>query len=77
MHWSQKKLQFFSFTTRHKILSFGKKIAVTQNFYLHFFYSLDPLLSEFKVKFRGHSFAYTPNNTATGLLDQLHKRLCE
>ena len=54
-----------------------QKIAMTQNFYPNFFYSLDPPLSEFKVKFRGHPFAYTLTNTATGLWYNcaMHSRL--
>ena len=34
----------------------------------NFFFSLNPPLSDFKVKFRGHPFAYTLTNTATGLI---------
>ena len=46
------------FTTRHKILPFGKKLPWPKNFSQFFFYSLDPPLSEFKVKIRGHLFTY-------------------
>ena len=66
MHWNKKNYKFFYYPSQNFAL--WQKIAVTQNFYPNFFYSLDPPLSEFKVKFRGHPFAYTLTNTATGLL---------
>ena len=67
MHWNQKNYNFFSYYPSQNF-ALWQKIAMTQNFYPIFFYSLDPPLSEFKVKFRGHPFAYTLTNTATGLL---------
>ena len=62
-----KKNTIFYFYYPSQNFALWQKIAVTQNFYPNFFYSLDPPLSEFKVKFRGHPFAYTLTNTATGL----------
>ena len=61
----QKNYNFFYYPSQNFAL--WQKIAMTQNFYPIFFYSLDPPLSEFKVKFREHPFAYTLTNTATGL----------
>ena len=68
-----KKIQFFFYYPSQNF-ALWQKIAMTQNFYSIFFYSLDPPLSEFKVKFRGHPFAYTLTNTATGLIVQLHRK---
>ena len=64
-----KKITNFLFYYPSQNFALWQKIAMTQNFYPNFFYSLDPPLSEFKVKFRGHPFAYTLTNTATGLLE--------
>ena len=53
-----KKFTIFIFYYPSQIFALWQKIAMTQNFYPNFFYSLDPPLSEFKVKIRGHPFAY-------------------
>ena len=58
MYWNQKKIQFFFYYPSQNF-ALWQKIAVTQNFYPNFFYSLDPPLSEFKVKIRGNPFAYS------------------
>ena len=66
----QKLFCFIFFTTRHKILPFGKKLPRSK-FFTQFLFSLNPPLSDFKVKFRGHPFAYTLTNTGTGLIHYL------
>ena len=62
-----KKITNIFFYYLSQNFALWQKIALTQKNYPNFFYSLDPLLSEFKVKFRGHPFAYTLTNTATEL----------
>ena len=67
MHWNQKNTIFYFYYPSQNF-ALWQKIAVTQNFYPNFFYSLDPPLSEFKVKIRGHPFAYrcySSNRTIT------------
>ena len=53
-----KKITNIFFYYLSQNFALWQKIALTQNFYPIFFYSLDPPLSEFKVKIRGHPFAY-------------------
>ena len=53
-----KKITNIFFYYLSQNFALWQKIALTQNFYPNFFYSLDPPLSEFKVKIRGHPFAY-------------------
>ena len=64
-----KKITIFYFYYPSQNFALWQKIALTQNFYPNFFYSLDPPLSEFKVKIRGHPFAYrcySSNRTIKG-----------
>merc|ERR1712121_552233 len=53
-----KKITNIFFYYLSQNFALWQKIALTQNFYPNIFYSLDPPLSEFKVKIRGHPFAY-------------------
>ena len=66
MHWNQKKYKIYFLLPVTKFCPLAKNCR-DPKFLPIFFYSLDPPLSEFKVKFRGHPFAYTLTNTATGL----------
>ena len=47
------------------MLPFSKKIAGTQKYLFHFFFSLKSLLSEYKFKFNIHHFIHSLTNTAT------------
>ena len=66
-----KKNTIFYFYYPSQNFALWQKIAVTQNFYPIFFYSLDPPLSEFKVKIRGHPFAYRCYSSNRTIISEL------